>query len=1033
MELISLNISNLKKMFEQPPVEYKGVPFWSWNDTLEQDELDTQVKGFKEQGMGGFMMHVREGLETPYLSHEFMERIKQTVETAKQESMHAWLYDEDRYSSGMGGGLVPKMGGDEVRAKALTLEVDVEFLYSESIVAVYMAEVQGNEVIHFEQIGPTLAEPLPHGNVYLVFRREIAIANEWCHGDSYTDNLNPKTVELFIQSTYEAYKDAVGSEFGKTIPGIFTDEPSIRGFGQNRSAYAWTPWTDLFPTYFKEKCGYELWSVLPYLFFTGEKSAKTRHDYWRTMTQLFTDSYTKQLGDWCKENGIQFSGHYHSEGNLVSSVQTTGAVMPHYRYMDIPGIDTLCEQTDESLTIKQVASVANQYGKKRVITETYGVTGWELTFEGRKWMGDWQFVLGINYLTHHLALYSLKGCRKRDYPPSFNYNTNWWEYNHILEDYYSKLSAVLSQGKVVRDVLIVHPVSTVWAMLGIDVNGRWGNSAGNHDELQAFNRQFNEFIDLMLAAHYDYDLGDETILQETGQIIDGKFHVNKAAYEVVVLPSMVNIFGSTVDLIRQFIDAGGKVVAVGSLPNLVDGNISDEVLQLSGHPNFILVDEAGAVPFELEKILDRKVSIRDRKMREADTFLYMQRQMDDGQVVFVVNKDRTNEHVVEIQLVGYGDVEIWDLLSGDISRVETQSVDGGVCFKQTFGPTDSKLYVMNNAIKPVEVVRTNNWMFNPPQEQKVEIVTALGPVSLFSRTAPNVLVLDKCRYQIETGDWSAVTDVWQAQRDIRSTLGMRQVYFNGGLQRHLWIHQSHENDHSRITFEFTIHVSDVPEKEVYLVAEQAQRFEVSLNGQKVDDGVTGWYLDRCMGTIKLPTLVNGLNTLLLTCSYTHEMEMEDCFLIGEFALGSDRQIIKEPELLRFGDWCLQGYLHYCGSMIYHLKYEHSESKDCRMIMELGDFAAVTIVVRVNGNEVGHIPWRSAKNIDVTDFLKQGQNSIDIEVVGSPRNMLGPLHQAGTAYDWKEWWDYRRTGQEYTPEYVTVPYGLMSQIHMYKKL
>ncbi|KRE48438.1 hypothetical protein [Paenibacillus sp. Soil724D2] len=84
-----MKISNLKELFEQPPVEYKGVPFWSWNDTLEQDELDNQVKGFKEQGMGGFMMHVREGLETPYLSDEFMERVKQTVATAKQESFYA--------------------------------------------------------------------------------------------------------------------------------------------------------------------------------------------------------------------------------------------------------------------------------------------------------------------------------------------------------------------------------------------------------------------------------------------------------------------------------------------------------------------------------------------------------------------------------------------------------------------------------------------------------------------------------------------------------------------------------------------------------------------------------------------------------------------------------------------------------------------------------------------------------------------------------------------------------------------------------
>lgn len=100
-----MNIEQLKGLFTNPSAEYRSVPFWSWNDDLQQEELDRQVEGFKQQGMGGFMMHVREGLETPYLGEEFFERIRETVQTAKREGMYAWLYDEDRYSSGMGEGL----------------------------------------------------------------------------------------------------------------------------------------------------------------------------------------------------------------------------------------------------------------------------------------------------------------------------------------------------------------------------------------------------------------------------------------------------------------------------------------------------------------------------------------------------------------------------------------------------------------------------------------------------------------------------------------------------------------------------------------------------------------------------------------------------------------------------------------------------------------------------------------------------------------------------------------------------------------
>ena len=65
-----------------------------------------QVLYFKEMGMGGFHMHCRTGLDTEYLGEEFMEIIRACVEKAKEEDMLAWLYDEDRWPSGFGGGYV---------------------------------------------------------------------------------------------------------------------------------------------------------------------------------------------------------------------------------------------------------------------------------------------------------------------------------------------------------------------------------------------------------------------------------------------------------------------------------------------------------------------------------------------------------------------------------------------------------------------------------------------------------------------------------------------------------------------------------------------------------------------------------------------------------------------------------------------------------------------------------------------------------------------------------------------------------------
>ena len=93
-------------LFRNPGSEYRGAPFWAWNCELEKDELCRQIDIFKEMGLGGFHMHVRTGLVTPYLSDEYMDIIKCCVEKAKEENMLSWLYDEDRWPSGFAGGLV---------------------------------------------------------------------------------------------------------------------------------------------------------------------------------------------------------------------------------------------------------------------------------------------------------------------------------------------------------------------------------------------------------------------------------------------------------------------------------------------------------------------------------------------------------------------------------------------------------------------------------------------------------------------------------------------------------------------------------------------------------------------------------------------------------------------------------------------------------------------------------------------------------------------------------------------------------------
>ena len=46
---------------------YQSIPFWSWNDKLEPEELRRQIRNMKKAGIGGFFMHARGGLLTEYM------------------------------------------------------------------------------------------------------------------------------------------------------------------------------------------------------------------------------------------------------------------------------------------------------------------------------------------------------------------------------------------------------------------------------------------------------------------------------------------------------------------------------------------------------------------------------------------------------------------------------------------------------------------------------------------------------------------------------------------------------------------------------------------------------------------------------------------------------------------------------------------------------------------------------------------------------------------------------------------------------
>ena len=1016
----------LKTEFQNPGADKRSVPFWAWNAKMDEKELRRQVRQMKKAGVGGFFIHSRVGLETDYLGAEWMNCVKAVVEEAKEQGLYAWLYDEDRWPSGTAGGRVTACG-DVYRCKGLTMEIlpcaAYDELYQKEIrpredfaddrtglLAAYRAVTDGDNIVSYERLKMVEQERFSENEALLVARLEVSAPSEWFNHEAPPDNLNPDCVRKFIQETHEKYKEAVGDEFGKTILGIFTDEPSLNDrfacFGERKS---WIPWTYGYGAFFRERSGYDFFDVLPLFYFHGENSLKIRHDYWCSISQRYGESYFRTLEQWCEENHLLFTGHFLQEDKMGLSTRVNGAVMPHYRYMHIPGIDMLCEQTREYLTVKQCTSVAHQLGKKQVITETYGCTGWDFTFEGQKWIGDWQYVLGVNRRCPHLMHYSLRGCRKRDYPPCFNYNTTWWHENKIVEDYFARLSVALEQGEAVRNILLLHPVSTAWSRLGVNP---YGNPIrrGERDVpgLNEYGNRLNALIEYLMRRHLDCDLGDELIIRQHGRAVSGQFVIGEARYGTVVLPPMDTLLSSTCTKLLDYMEQGGFVYAMTPYAQMVGaGKAASDILdRLVSHRHWIVVDTYEELIGRLNCY--RSIWIENGEGQECEDVLYQLRKKEDEYYLFLVNNNRGREVNVTIRLPFPADAVQMDPLSGALSKESCcEYGTGEIRIRAHLDKTGSALFYL--------------------KEKKEEKTRFQGPFA-YRLNHRNVLTLDRCRYRIGDSEWSGEQEVWQAQKEIREALEMRPIFHNGTEQRYKWIDKPHPGDGTpvELVFRFT---SGIPLKQAAVALERPEDFRILLNGREIPREIDGWLLDKEISRWRLPEISQGENELILVCAYRNDMELENLYLEGEFGVDGERRLTALPTVLSTGSWTEQGLKHYCGNVIYQVEYEWKEepNSESRVWLKLPPIEGVCVKVRVNGQET-LLPWNFERALSIEKWLYRGKNQIEVEVVGSPRNMMGPFHLKEKPSNTNDA-SFCPPEDVYCKEYLLVPYGIMGGLEI----
>ena len=1031
--------------FKNPGADYRGAPFWAWNGKLEPAELRRQIQVMQQMGLGGFFMHSRIGLATSYLSKEWFSCIDACVDEAKKLGMNAWLYDEDRWPSGAAGGLVTKTPKYRMRSLIPRITDKASDLkWTKDTLAAFTARLDGSTASQVRRIPQGKPAPkLTAGEKLIVFAIELQGCSNWYNGFTYLDTLSHEAVKAFIKVTHEAYKKHNGKEFGRTIPGMFTDEPNHGNkldHDNNTGNPGGLPWTGSLLKTFQKRYGYNLIPHLMELVFDvdGNGMRPARLHYHDCVTHLYVDAFGRQIYEWCEKNKLTFTGHQLEEDTLSSQTNMVGSCLRNYEFMQAPGMDLLTEHWRVFNTAKQVTSGARQFGAKWRLTETYGCTGWDFPFAGHKALGDWQVAMGINLRCPHLSWYTMEGEAKRDYPAGIFYQSPWWQLYPKVEDYFARIHAVMTQGEEVRDLLVVHPVESMWMQVKIGWRG--------NPETHALDNQHTKLTDSLLAQHLDFDFGDEEHLGRLAKVTKQSggpiLRLGKATYKAVLVPQLKTMRRTTLALLKKFKAAGGTVVFAGSPSAFVDAVESAEVTAFAATcPQVPATGTEVAAP--LEKAC-RRVTITDAAGTEIGAALYLLREDRDtfflfvcntGEDFYTANGHAMNQPMVRDRKLAFADVRIRGFKGCTGTPVELNAETGATAGTE-FNRTEHGLELRTS------LPALGSRLFLIPKTGKANIAAPVTP-TLTTLRADKLgggawditlsecanLVLDRPRYKIGKGDWQNADEILRIDRAVRSALGIQH---RSGNMVQPWA-QEHNTNPKRtpVTLAYTFDCQALPTGDLFVALEQPNTFRVSLNGVPVNQTAeSGWWVDLSLRKLPLDTalLRLGQNELVLECDYpeTHP-GLEIVYLLGNFgttANGTDVAITALPTTLQLGDWVPQGLAFYSGSVSYRRTIDLKAGQGQRTFIHIPEYRGIAVRVLVNGKEAGIAAWEP-NEVEVTG-LAEGPADVQIQLIGHRRNSHGPFHLTEKWPKWTGPGEFTRGPDSWFDGYQLVPCGLMAE-------
>ncbi len=577
------------------------LPFF-WQHGVEEPVLREEMARIDEAGIGAVTVEARP--HPDFLGPGWWRDIDIIMEEAKARGMRVWMLDDDHFPTGHAAGAIKDAPAElrrlfltEKHIDAIGPRLHSSFMVSAVPYMPYFAEDGGGLLTSVVAIrrdtrtGELTDEAIdlwskvdngmlywdvPEGCWRIYMTYETSRGGSKQHED-YLNPLVPESVRVLIDTVYEAFYERYSADFGNTFAGFFSDEP---GFYNDKETFNFDsrpgkknvplPWSKEVRELLEQRLGAEYKLLLPLLWHdAGERSHLARYHYMDIVSSLYAKHFTKQIGDWCRERGVEYIGHVLEDNNVHARLGSgAGHFFRALGGQDMAGIDVVLWQlapgfdelpytwvageTDSEFfnygMAKMAASLAHLDPKKRgrTMAEVFGAYGWAEGLKLMKWLTDHMLVRGVNYYVPHA--FSAKEFPDPDCPPHMyaRGKNPQFRYYRYLNHYTNRMSHLLSDGVHIASAAVLYHAEAEWS-----------------GEAMLFHKPVKE----LLQHQIDCDvLPADALLDGTAKASGGKLTVNREIFDCLIIPYSEALPAALLERLTGWAEQGLPLRFIDSLP-----------------------------------------------------------------------------------------------------------------------------------------------------------------------------------------------------------------------------------------------------------------------------------------------------------------------------------------------------------------------------------------------------------------------------------------------------------------------------------